>query len=559
MAGIITVPVVQISGGFYAPDNSVTDPIIKHLATGTTYTGTLIGATGRYKFTNSGAGCPDGYYVFMDGATVKDNVLGSVAEGGTWYGDGALDYLPLSGSDWDAGNKKIINVNDPTTNKGVLNRQTGDARYLLASILSTLMDLASNQTVTGTKTFNIAKINQLGQDLALGGWKITGGAMTDADAGSTLTTKLFTDSKYETLTGGAGKYPSKILGATEQIYSTLVFRSLPFLLGTPTAPFHIPHIKFVKDYVQSVLSGITAGDITAYQQTGSRIRILFSGTEENGRLYTTIESGKNYAESYADADRDIYLYIEGNAVDGAVANANYNKLPAGAYAEFTHYVGAINNIILRMTDGASYIGNNSANKNIFENIIFDNENESATSSLENFKLMNCKFDNTFGEGSYDLNNCELHGINRVASGVTLTFHNCNGLFFDEATGTLFYVAEDNTAYELITGAGDIQGRRQLGRYGDNVASANTITLGSGNAFIITGSTQLRLIDRTGWTAGSVIRLQFSDGTPPLVKHAYSNSGEFTGIEWRSGVDTTPTQWLGYSFMLNADRSTWVQL
>lgn len=559
MAGIITVPVVQISGGFYAPDNSVEDPIIKHLATGTTYTGTLIGATGRYKFTNAGAGCPDGYYVFYDGATAKDNVLGSVAEGGTWYGDGALDYLPLSGSNWDAGSKKIINVTDPTTNTGALNRQTGDARYLLASILSTLMDIASNQTVTGTKTFNIAKINQLGQDLALAGWKITGGVMTDDDPDSTLTTKLFTNGKYETLTGGAGKYPSKILGATEQIFSTFVFRSLPFLLTAPTAPFHISTVKFVKDYVQSVLSGITAGDITEYQQTGSRIRILFSGTEEIGRLYTTIEGGKFYAESYADSDRDIYLNIEGNAVDGAVANANYNLLPAGALAEFVHYIGVIQNTIIRLTGGATYAGASATNKTIFNNLTFDNEASSASTTHENTNYINCRFINLVDDGNYVFTKCDFTGVNRIAKGVTYSITDCTGILYEEESKKFIILSDNNTAYDLITASGDIQGRRQLGRYGSDYASANNMTFGSGNLFIVNGNTQMRLIDTTGWTAGSVIRLQFSNGTPPLVKHGFSASGNFVGIEWRSGTDTTPAQWLVYEFMLNADKSTWMQL
>jgi hypothetical protein len=54
--------------------------------------------------------------------------------------------------------------------------------------------------------------------------------------------------------------------------------------------------------------------------------------------------------------------------------------------------------------------------------------------------------------------------------------------------------------------------------GANVASAGTLTLGSdGNVFLLTGTTAIDYITKTGWAAGSVIVLLF--GTSITLNHA----------------------------------------
>lgn len=64
--------------------------------------------------------------------------------------------------------------------------------------------------------------------------------------------------------------------------------------------------------------------------------------------------------------------------------------------------------------------------------------------------------------------------------------------------------------------------RILGKEGTNVASANDITLGDGNFFSITGTTEIQRILRTGWTNGSMIILnlmiisQLKMGLHPVV-------------------------------------------
>ncbi len=51
--------------------------------------------------------------------------------------------------------------------------------------------------------------------------------------------------------------------------------------------------------------------------------------------------------------------------------------------------------------------------------------------------------------------------------------------------------------------------RLLGKQGADVPSATDIELGAGNYFIVTGTTSIQGIVGSGWTAGSVVVLQFA--------------------------------------------------
>jgi hypothetical protein len=75
----------------------------------------------------------------------------------------------------------------------------------------------------------------------------------------------------------------------------------------------------------------------------------------------------------------------------------------------------------------------------------------------------------------------------------------------------------------IKASGNITvGKRLLGAKGADVVSANNITLGDGNYFDIRGTTQINTISVKGWTAGSVVILQFDLSL--TVKHATAGTG-----------------------------------
>jgi len=86
--------------------------------------------------------------------------------------------------------------------------------------------------------------------------------------------------------------------------------------------------------------------------------------------------------------------------------------------------------------------------------------------------------------------------------------------------------------------------------GSDVASANDITLGDGNYFDITGTTQINTISATNWVAGSLVVLQF-DGSV-TVKHATSGTGAQLNLA-ASGDFAATT---GDTLMVIYDGSVW---
>jgi hypothetical protein len=73
----------------------------------------------------------------------------------------------------------------------------------------------------------------------------------------------------------------------------------------------------------------------------------------------------------------------------------------------------------------------------------------------------------------------------------------------------------------------INGKSVLVEYqkGSDVASANDITLGSGNYFDITGTTEVQRILGAGWSIGSIVVLQF-DASVQVTNGVAAGSGYF---------------------------------
>jgi len=121
-------------------------PRVKHIETGDYYECTLDGSTGRYV-----CDTPDGHLVFFDDTTEQPNVLGAESEGGTWFGDDTLPYLPLdtSGglwdSHWDAQGQTIENIRDidsSSENSHALNLGSANEAFIQR-------DPTADQTITG--------------------------------------------------------------------------------------------------------------------------------------------------------------------------------------------------------------------------------------------------------------------------------------------------------------------------------------------------------------------------------------------------------------------------
>jgi len=82
--------------------------------------------------------------------------------------------------------------------------------------------------------------------------------------------------------------------------------------------------------------------------------------------------------------------------------------------------------------------------------------------------------------------------------------------------------------------------RLQGRKGDDIASADEITLGAdGNYFDITGTTTINHITNSGWQAGSIVILQF-DASVTVTHNAGSPVGSGASILLSGAADFSAT-------------------
>lgn len=88
------------------------------------------------------------------------------------------------------------------------------------------------------------------------------------------------------------------------------------------------------------------------------------------------------------------------------------------------------------------------------------------------------------------------------------------------------------------------------------ASANSLTLGSGNSFYLNTTTQLNLISITDWQDGAVIRLIFSGNT--TVKNNQAAVGAFKPILLAGGIDFSATN-ADVLTLICVNQSSWLEV
>lgn len=94
------------------------------------------------------------------------------------------------------------------------------------------------------------------------------------------------------------------------------------------------------------------------------------------------------------------------------------------------------------------------------------------------------------------------------------------------------VAINSSGYTTFTG-------RIEGSQGTDTAAANNLTLpANGNVIVITGATQINLLDTTGWQNGSIVTLQFASN--PVVKYNQTTSSTFSKILLAGAADFSAT-------------------
>lgn len=107
----------------------------------------------------------------------------------------------------------------------------------------------------------------------------------------------------------------------------------------------------------------------------------------------------------------------------------------------------------------------------------------------------------------------------------------------DGTLALLTGAQTLDAKTLTAVAGIAMNGRILGKQ-VTVSAANNLTLGAGNCNLVNGTTQINLLDTTGWVNGSVVQLIFSNSV--TVKTGITASTTFQTISLAGAVDFAAT-------------------
>jgi len=306
----------------------------------------------------------------------------------------------------------------------------------------------------------------------------------------------------------------KQLGAPMQdIYSQVYFRepNVPYVMLDPSHLKHATNKGWVEAHVNTRLASISS---TAFQQSGNIIRVIPSGTQENSRVYRTLEAGISQAASFASATRQMIVVIEGEGVDGATL-LNFNRLPVGTANPYIDVIGKTSGTVVIVSED-TYTG--TAGTDIMANLTFDNVNADAFTTWINRTFYNCRFTNLGGpaNGFHAFTNC--------------LFYNCS-----TNNANTYDTACKGDIVNSITGAPEL---RQLAKYNplQNISSATNLTLTNGNYFRIFGLTEISRINSAGWTAGSQIMLYIWNGL--TITGGVAASGSNLGIVFKGGGNKT---------------------
>ena len=339
-------------------------------------------------------------------------------------------------------------------------------------------------------------------------------------------------------------YTRKRAGITENIAAQYNFTTVPRLTGTPPERYTLNDMishKVMRDFCQAILSGVVAGDINAYQQNENLIRVIFSGVQEDNKVYQVLEAAIDVAEGYASASRRMTILIEAEYNDTDVLT-NYNLIPV----TFAPYISIVCLSRIRLVVAEDTYINDFTNPIIGG--IIDNENASAATTFEDMPFIGVHFTNLDGTGSYNFVNCILEHCTYDGDKCTVTTDaDCVGELTD--IDNLMRYLEGS-----LDVSGTIEGR-MLGRAGANVASANTIIVNDGNGAFVTGTTDVEFIDAEDWTPYSFLTLEF-DG-PLDVIHGSIPTGTAAGIVLKGGItDTVSAEFK--RFQLNKDKTYWIE-
>jgi hypothetical protein len=409
----------------------------------------------------------------------------------------------------------------------IVSQQTFTAAPIFSNGIYT--DTIAEKTASAGITFSHkATMNQLfltsmGKAFSMGGFDISG--LTTPAGGSSAVCQSWADDHYFQKTGTTAQSIPNTIATT--------FRGRLYYSLSPTSPFEVSTVKYVKDYVNNYLTG----SVSAGQQTETKIIVDYLGTEEAGKRYTNITSAMVAAGAYADLASRYQVIIDGGGNTDVTMDTNYNKLFEANLADYIDIIGvsqATNVIVEDTTYSATTLG-----MIIFENLtIYCDVASGSTPAFTNIVFRNVKFRTLNGdEGTFTLTGCILENCSRYDCSVT--YSGCIGNCLDldnEQEVILHNIMDEGGAYQIAYANGDIRGKTALGRQGTDVAvpAGGTAVWSYGNLAAFTGSNDLKLIDVTGLTSGTRITILSISGF--TVKYAQTPSGNLATLVTKTGAD-----------------------
>lgn len=321
-------------------------------------------ASDVYTLTQIDSGSKPGAYTVTDVTTGTYKLWVNGSEDNTFGGDEGRQIIELEDIIWgktdedgdyfDSGGREYRNAGEPTADTSLIRQVDGDARYPLIEDLDDYVDKTSTETISGTKTFNIIKVTQFGDDFSMGGWEISG-------------------------------------------------------LVDPTVASAAARKQWVEDQIDAAVSAIV---VTPYQESPNKIRLIPGGSTKTGQVYTSWNDAAGYLKSLTPSSTKRFMIeIDGMGVSGStsivIAENDAGSPPTNYFNNYISYFIPNRYITLLVPDdtmsvsalgntsiegGTMYISDVAANP-VFTNLHFVNVYFDLVCASVVFT--NCKFENCF--------------------------------------------------------------------------------------------------------------------------------------------------------------------
>ena len=168
-----------------------------------------------------------------------------------------------------------------------------------------------------------------------------------------------------------------------------------------------------KGFLEYVIQNYLTGNTTVYQQGVNILRVLYSGTQENNRVYRTVSNALNVAyNAPAGSGKQITCQIEGNGTSGNLLS-NHNSVSPSDIHLFCHLMGVTPDVDIIVNDDTYEVGlvTGDRGKTIFKNLIIRLATSDATPVFRRFVFEDCRFEMASQASSISLDDCELRGFN----------------------------------------------------------------------------------------------------------------------------------------------------